>query len=176
MRSLKFHRTMLIAAACTAAALTGPQTATGQARKTTTTSAQGGMVTPRDPEGLLAVVRTVDPHARLVTSSEEGTYIHSKYNNLNYLILLMNCDDAGRNCKSVQFYMGFDNAKHTPLERLNEWNKTKRFGRAYRDDAGDMVMEMDVDMDFGGMSRQQFLEYVSIWKTLMDQYQAHLFP
>lgn len=178
MRTQKFRRTTLIAAACAALALTAPQMATGQAARSNTGSAaaQGGLVTPKNPQALLAVLQTVDPQARLVTPSDNTPYIQSTYNDLKYLVFFMNCDDAHRNCKSVQFYMGFNDAKDTPLERLNEWNKTKRFGRAYRDDEGDLVIEMDVDMDFNGIPRQNFLEYVTTWKSLMDEYKAHLFP
>ena len=48
-------------------------------------------------------------------------------------------------------YMGFSDAKDVSLDKLNKWNKDKRFARAYKDDEGDPVLEMDVDLDFAGI-------------------------
>ena len=180
MKLLQDRRAPLAVLACAVLALAAPQLgAAPAARSKTTTSSStgsaGGMVTSQNPQALLAAVRSVDPQAQLQNPSDGGPYIASSYNDMKYLILLMNCDDAEQNCKTVQFYMGFSDAKQTSLEQLNEWNKTKRFARAYRDNDSDPVLEMDLDLDFKGIPRQNFLESIATWKTLMDAYRAHLF-
>ena len=66
--------------------------------------------------------------------------------------------------------MGFSDAKDVSLEKLNQWNKDKRFARAYKDDEGDPVLEMDVDLDFAGIPRENVGETFNTWATLMDSF------
>ena len=71
--------------------------------------------------------------------------------------------------------MGFSDAKDVTLERLNQWNKEKRFAGAYRDDAGVPVLEMDVDLDFQGIPRENVGETFNTWASLMDSFRAYVF-
>ncbi|MFA6220440.1 MAG: YbjN domain-containing protein [Erythrobacter sp.] len=133
------------------------------------------LVTPKDPQAISSAIKEKGWPAKLVLPDDDNPYIESNYNEMKFIVLFMNCDDEHQNCTTLQYYMGFSDAKNTTLEQLNEWNKTKRFGRAYRDDADDPVLEMDVDLDFGGIPRANLLETLNIWSSLMDAYQAHLF-
>src|SRR3546814_14261387 len=74
-----------------------------------------------------------------------------------FLVIFMNCT-GGHDCRTLQYYMGFSDARQVPLERFNEWNREKRFARAYRDESGDPVLEMDVDVDFSGLPRENIRE------------------
>ena len=51
--------------------------------------------------------------------------------------------------KSIQFYSYFKKPKKTDLKKVNQWNATKRFSRAYLDQDGDAVIEWDVDLEGG---------------------------
>src|SRR3546814_13196599 len=62
-----------------------------------------------------------------------------------------------------------------PLERFNEWNREKRFARAYRDESGDPVLEMDVDVDFSGLPRENIRETLNTWASLMRAYREFIF-
>lgn len=50
---------------------------------------------------------------------------------------------------NIQFYSFFKKQKKMDLKKVNEWNATKRFSRAYLDQDGDAVIEWDVDLDGG---------------------------
>ena len=50
---------------------------------------------------------------------------------------------------NVQFYSFFKKQKKMDLKKVNEWNATKRFSRAYLDQDGDAVIEWDVDLEGG---------------------------
>jgi hypothetical protein len=50
---------------------------------------------------------------------------------------------------SIQFYSYFKKQKKTDLKKVNQWNATKRFSRAYLDQDGDAVIEWDVDLEGG---------------------------
>jgi Putative bacterial sensory transduction regulator len=120
------------------------------------------------------IVKAQGMQAEIKKTEGEPDYIESKHDGLKYLILFMNCNDAKRDCKTIQFYMGYNDAKDTPLDKLNSWNRDKRFARAYRDDEGDPVLEMDLDLDFNGIPRENVGEALNTWKALMEAFQTHI--
>ncbi len=69
-----------------------------------------------------------------------GENLVVRMNGLQVLVLV-------RNETVVQFrlYMPVE----TSLDVINEWNMTKMFTKAYLDQDGDPVLEMDVDLDGG---------------------------
>jgi len=55
--------------------------------------------------------------------------------------------------KNVQLYSYFKKQqKKMDLKKVNEWNATKRFSRAYLDEDGDAVIEWDIDLEGGTTS------------------------
>jgi hypothetical protein len=96
--------------------------------------------------------------------------IHSVHDNMPFLIALLNCDEDRTNCATLQFYFGFNDRKGFSLDKLNEWNSTKRFVRAYRDKENDPVLVMDVDTDKGGVPQAVFNENLGVWLDQMQQF------
>jgi len=138
------------------------------------TPAQAELVSAKNPAAIKAIVESQGWPAKLISKADEDPYIESNRNGLKFLVLFMNCEDH-KNCKTLQYYMGFNDAKDVSLDRLNEWNKEKRFARAYRDDEGDPVLEMDVDLDFAGLPRENIGETFNTWASLMDSYREFIY-
>lgn len=138
--------------------------------------ASAQMVSPRDPEQILSAAKEAGlEKGRLITSADENPYIEAYHNDLETLLLFMNCDDSRKNCKTMQYYLGFDDAEDVTSDKMNTWNRENRFGRAYIDDVGDPVLEMDVDMDFDGLPRVNVVETLNTWQALIDAYRIHLY-
>lgn len=136
--------------------------------------AQAELINATNPAAIKAIVESQGWPATLITKAGDDPYIESSRNGLKFLVLFMNCED-GKQCKTLQYYMGFNDAKDVSLDRLNQWNKEKRFARAYRDDEGDPVLEMDVDVDFAGIPRENIGETFNTWASLMDSYREFIF-
>lgn len=137
--------------------------------------AHAELVNAKNPETIKAIVESQGWPATLITKPDENPYIESSRNGLKFLVLFMNCDDDEKNCKTLQFYMGFSDAKDVSLDKLNSWNKDKRFARAYKDDESDPVLEMDVDLDFAGIPRENVGESFNTWASLMDSFREYIF-
>ncbi|WP_295388689.1 YbjN domain-containing protein [uncultured Thiodictyon sp.] len=71
-----------------------------------------------------------------------------------YKTLLLIADDN----ESMQAYAAFKSDKAT-LHRINEWNKTKRYSRAYIDKDGDPVIELDLDL-VGGVQKERIADFI----------------
>lgn len=138
------------------------------------TPAHAELVNAANPEAIRAIVESQGWPATIVAKKGDAPYIESNRNGLKFLVLFMNCDGSER-CKTLQYYMGFSDAKEVTLDRLNQWNKEKRFARAYKDDAGDPVLEMDVDLDFAGIPRENVGETFNTWASLMDSFREYVF-
>lgn len=136
--------------------------------------AHAELVNAKNPATIKAILESQGWPATLVTKDGDDPYIESNRNGLKFLVLFMNCED-NRNCKTLQYYMGFSDAKDVSLDRFNQWNRTKRFARAYRDDEGDPVLEMDVDVDFAGIPRENLGETLNTWSSLMDSFREYVF-
>lgn len=138
------------------------------------TPAHAELVNAQNPAAIKAIVESQGWPATLVQKDGEDPYIESSRNDLKFLVLFLNCTDNKR-CKTLQYYMGFNDAKDIPLTRFNQWNKDKRFARAYKDDEGDPVLEMDVDLDFAGIPRENVGETLNTWASLMDSFREYVF-
>lgn len=138
------------------------------------TPAQAELVNAQNPATIKAILESQGLPATLVLKDGDDPYIESSRNDLKFLVIFMNCTDNKR-CKTLQYYMGFNDAKNVSLDRFNQWNKDKRFARAYKDDEGDPVLEMDVDLDFGGIPRENVGETLNTWASLMDSFREHVF-
>lgn len=136
--------------------------------------ARAELINATNPATIKAIVESRGWPATIVSKTGDDPYIESNRNGLKFLVLFMNCEE-GKRCKTLQYYMGFSDAKDVTLERLNKWNKEKRFARAYRDDVGDPVLEMDVDLDFAGIPRENVGETFNTWASLMDSFREFVF-
>ena len=152
----------------------GTALAMGAAFALSATPAHAELVNAKNPATIKAIVESQGWPATLVTKDDADPYIESSRGGLKFLVIFMNCEDH-KNCKTLQYYMGFSDAKDVPLDRFNQWNKEKRFARGYKDDEGDPVLEMDVDVDFAGIPRENLGETFNTWASLMDSYREFIF-
>jgi hypothetical protein len=91
-----------------------------------------------------------------------GTY---RFNLGGYKTLLFN---KGKN---LRFYASFK--KKTTLGRINDWNASKRYTRAYLDKDGDPVLEADLDLE-GGVSYGALAEFFKTWVTSVNLFTQHI--
>ena len=90
-------------------------------------------------------------------------------------IYFYGCDDKGQACKSVQFYAGFNPKTSPTLQGMNDYSKDNRFGRVYLDKDNDPVIEMDIDLEAGGMSEELFLDNLAYWNSILGAFADFVF-
>ena len=83
-----------------------------------------------------------------------------------YKVVLVN---KGEDIQILAFFSG----KKITLTRINEWNKTKRFSRAYLDDDGDAVLDADLDFE-GGVTGETLLRFLKIFSDSVEAFSEHL--
>jgi hypothetical protein len=133
------------------------------------------MVTAKDPQSIIKVLQDAGFQAKLAKSKDGDPMIESASSGSKFRVFFFNCT-ANSDCATVQFYTAYDTdtGKAPSLEKVNDWNRGQRFGRAYLDTEGDPAIEMDVDLDDGGMSQALFTDNLEFWTTIMAKFEQHI--
>lgn len=132
------------------------------------------IINARDPERVAEILRKEGFQAKADPVKEgEGPIITSSAAGSIFGIYFYNCE-AGKNCQSVQFYAGFKKPK-MDLAQINAWNRDKRFGRAYIDEDGDAAIEMDVNIEPGGIPRELFVDSLDIWSGMVGEFRTRVY-
>ena len=141
---------------------------------TCTVPATAQILNVRDPELVAELLRKEGYQAKVDPKKEgEDPVITSAASGSTFGVYFYNCE-KGKNCQSIQFYAGFQKPK-MDLARVNAWNRDKRFGRAYLDTDGDAAIEMDVNIEPGGMPRELFADNLSIWSDLIGEFRTRVY-
>ena len=135
--------------------------------------AQAQMVRAQDPQSLVKAMQARGYVAELTTDREGDPMIRSAASGTGFQVLFYNCT-ANRDCATVQFQVGYDLNTPTSLESINEWNRTQRFGSAHLDSEKDPILELDVDLDDGGMSPLLFIDNLEFWTTAMANFEKQI--
>ena len=137
------------------------------------TSATAQTATASEPQSIVAALQAAGYAAQLDQPADGDPKIRSKSSGSSFTIFFYNCEKH-RNCTTIQFYAGYDTKTAPTLEVINSWNREKRFARAYLDKSSDPVIEMDLDLDSGGMTRALFTDNLDTWTSLMAAFEKHI--
>ena len=72
----------------------------------------------------------------------------------------------------AQLYIGFGDTK-VSMSKMNEWNKSHRFTRAYADDESNPVLESDLDFA-GGVTDETIKTWIKLYGTQVRAYVKYL--
>jgi hypothetical protein len=95
-------------------------------------------------------------------------YIATGTGGNSFTIQMHGCNPLGGDCKTVMFYAWIDSETPPSLESMNLYSARMRWGRFYIDHEGDATMEMDIDLEDGGMSEELFIDNVEYWDSALE--------
>jgi hypothetical protein len=135
--------------------------------------AQAQMVRPQEPQSVVRAMEQAGYPATLGADKMGDPMITSAIGARTFQVFFYNCKDH-QACATVQFHVGYDLTSAPALERINEWNRVKRFGRAFLDNENDPILEMDVDLDDGGISQLLFADNLEFWSSVLGDFEKHI--
>lgn len=124
------------------------------------------------PEGgvtaaeVAGVMRAMKLPVEQTTDRQGDPLILSTIGGRKFGVYFYQCQ-AGR-CGSIQFSTGFDDAASVPMVKVMDWNRTKRFGRAYLD-GGSLYVEMDMDVERGATT-EALANNFDRWAAVVEQF------
>lgn len=100
--------------------------------------------------------------AQIEVEKDGAKHVNSASDGLKFSVYFYDCKKD--RCASIEYYVGFDKSDDTPsLEKINTWNREKRFLKAYLNDKGDAGFEYDDSVSPGGT-----------WESIEDSFNVFL--
>jgi hypothetical protein len=119
-----------------------------------------------DPERILAIAHSFG-EAALTTDNLGDPLIKGRIGEKGYDLFFYDCNE-GRDCKSLTFSATWEGADLTD-EMMADWNREKRFGKAYLDEDGLATVEMSVNLH-GGVTRVNLDDTVDWWRLVVAEF------
>lgn len=114
-------------------------------------------------EGYKAQVSTNKDGSKTVQSATGGT---------TFNVDLYDCHDKPT-CTAIQFNVGFNTKGAWNATKMNTYNSTKRWVRAYVDENDDPWLEQDVDLIPGG-TWEGLNDQFGIWRQMMGDFEKYI--
>jgi hypothetical protein len=130
-------------------------------------------VQAQDPQSIVSAMQQAGYRAQLDADDTGDPLIRSAASGSDFLVFFYNCTDNS-DCRTIQFYAGYSEPNNATLETMNAWNKDNRFGRAYLGDDGIARIEMDLDLDDGGLSQALFEDNIEFWVAVMTRFEEYV--
>jgi hypothetical protein len=83
---------------------------------------------------------------------------------------VLDCNLLGGDCKNVMFSAWFDSESPPSLEAMNLYSARTRWGPSYLDHEGDPTIEMDLDLEDGGLSEELFFDNIEYWDGALNRF------
>ncbi|MCH8168505.1 MAG: YbjN domain-containing protein [Proteobacteria bacterium] len=119
-----------------------------------------------DPAQILALVQGYG-EAALTTDNLGDPLIEGRIGEKDYELFFYGCTE-GRGCKSLMFRAIWE-AEELTDEMMANWNREKRFGKAYLDQDANANVEMSVNLH-GGVSQANLDDTIDWWRLVLSQF------
>ena len=126
-----------------------------------------------DPQGMKSFFADQGIVTQLETDDYGDPLLSIRYYDTSFSIYFYGCND-GTGCTSIQYFSGYRTEGSVSVSRLNEWNRDKRYARAYLSDSGAARIEYDVYLGADGMSQTDFDQAFSLWTRSMGEFEEFI--
>lgn len=108
-------------------------------------SAQGPVVTAKDPQSIVAALELAGYEPTLSTDATGDPLIRVRLNAYTTRIVFYGCDkDSHNGCDSIQLSTGFDRAEPWTADAAMEISRKYRYGAVFLDKEGDPYLKWDI--------------------------------
>jgi len=122
------------------------------------------------------VLKAMQDFGLVATMGEDGQgdpKISSRVSDTKFSVYFYGCKD-NTNCNSIMIKAGYDLNDGISALKINEWNRNKRFSKAYIDDDGDPFLEMDVNLAYEGVGSKNFEDDLDWWRLLVEDFEEFI--
>lgn len=141
-------------------------------RRVDDTSRRAELIDADDTNVILDIARSVGS-ASLDRGDRKDPAINGEIKGLKYSVLFSACTN-GRNCKYIQLIASFVLPKGFGERDMNDWNKTRLFGKAFVNDKGDAVISLNVTL-VGGVSRANINDTFTQFRIFLNEFNDFLY-
>ena len=129
------------------------------------------LVDATDLDSILAIAKDYGT-AELEKDSTGDPMVSGTIGPTQYAVFFYGCTD-GADCTTIQFMSSYVNTGSVDSELINTWNAEKRFGKAFLDDEGDPVIEMNVNL-WSGVSENNLNDTFDWWRVVIESFEEYI--
>jgi Putative bacterial sensory transduction regulator len=144
--------------------------AVGVATLSLASTANAQTVTASNPSSVATALQNMGYKAELTKDDSGDPMIRSASSGTSFIVFFFGCT-KNVDCRTLQLFAGFSDPKNASLNTMNDWNSKHRFARGYVSDKGAARLEMDIDLDDGGLSKMLFEDNIEFWVEILGQFE-----
>jgi hypothetical protein len=110
--------------------------------------------------------------AQISTNSDGSKTVNSATGGTNFNVDMYDCHSKPT-CTAIQFNVGFDTKGAWNATKMNDYNSSKRWVRAYVDDKDDPWLEEDIDLIPGG-TWESLDDQFGIWRQMLGDFEKYI--
>jgi len=141
-------------------------------RRVDDTSRRPELIDADDTSTILDAARSLGS-ASMDRGDRRDPAINGEVKGLKYSVLFSGCS-SGRNCKYIQIIASFVVPKGFGEQEMNDWNKTRLFGKAFINDKREAVISLNISM-VGGVSRANLNDTFSQFRIFIGEFNDFLY-
>ncbi|APZ97917.1 hypothetical protein BWQ93_05015 [Sphingopyxis sp. QXT-31] len=127
-----------------------------------------------DPAAITAALKGRGMPVTQEKDSENSPVLQTQFGDgAKFTIYFYGCTN-GAGCSSLQFHTLYSGSTAT-VEKMNQFNLDRRYGRGVMESNGDAGLRMDFNLAAGGMSKAMFLDNVELWDELMSVFSDFIY-
>ena len=130
-------------------------------------------ITATDANVVMKAMQDFGLIATMDVDGQGDPKVSSRVSDTKFSVYFYGCQDND-NCSSILIKAGYDLNNGISALKINEWNREKRFAKAYIDDEGDPFLEMDVNLDFDGVGNKNFEDTLDWWRLLVEDFEEFI--
>ncbi|MCF6315391.1 MAG: YbjN domain-containing protein [Marinosulfonomonas sp.] len=130
-------------------------------------------ITATDANVVMKAMQDFGLVATMGVDGQGDPKVSSRVSDTKFSVYFYGCQDND-NCSSILIKAGYDLNNGISALKINEWNREKRFAKAYIDDEGDPFLEMDVNLDFDGVGNKNFEDTLDWWRLLVEDFEEFI--
>lgn len=138
-----------------------------------TASVASAEITAKNALVVMKAMQSFGLVATMGKDSQGDPKISSRISDTKYSVYFYGCEDND-NCSSILIKAGYDLNDGISASKINEWNREKRFAKAYIDDDGDPFLEMDVNLDYDGVGEKNFEDTLDWWRISVEDFEEFI--
>ena len=131
-------------------------------------SRRGSLVDATQPRAILSIAKGYGS-AKIGRTKKGKPKITGRLSGYKYGVYFYGCNSQNRGCKNIQFAAYFTGTSGLSEDKINDWNRRFRFGKAYLDKDGDPFITMTVNL-YGGVSTKNLDDTWDWWRTVIKQF------
>ncbi len=138
----------------------------------TATTNPGDLITGNALDAIVASMERNGLKVELTEDSGGDPRIRSTDEDNPFSVHFYSCTD-NTDCGVIQFSAGWNLKNGITLAKIEEWNATKLWGQAYRDEDKDPWLAMTVNLK-GGVTVENFDDTVDWWRVVSGDFEKHI--